>query len=141
MKINASKELELIANKHGGILRPGDVVAFARDPKTALHSRFTWDDSTAAREHRLWQARQLITVYVTTDQNTKKNVQVFVSLASDQERKGGGYRRLTDVLSDSEQRAELLAQALADLNYMKRKYKELTELSHIWQAIEKTAAA
>jgi hypothetical protein len=34
------EELALIANKHGGKLRPEDVVEFAKDPATALHSKF-----------------------------------------------------------------------------------------------------
>ena len=43
-------ELELIAEAHGGILYPRDVVEFAKDEETALHSQFTWDDSEAADE-------------------------------------------------------------------------------------------
>lgn len=54
------KALADIAAKHRGILRPSDVVNAARDPEHVLHGIFEWDDSKAAREHRLWQAREII---------------------------------------------------------------------------------
>ena len=36
-----------------GLLKAEEVVEFARNPTTALHDRFTWDDSAAARQYRL----------------------------------------------------------------------------------------
>jgi hypothetical protein len=43
-----------------GRLRPEDVVDAARNPNSALHSYFTWDDSEAAAAYRLQEARALI---------------------------------------------------------------------------------
>lgn len=43
-----------------GRLRPEDVVDAARNPNSALHSYFTWDDSEAAVAYRLQEARALI---------------------------------------------------------------------------------
>jgi len=43
-----------------GRLRPEDVVDAARNPNSALHSYFTWDDSDAAAAYRLQEARALI---------------------------------------------------------------------------------
>jgi len=43
-----------------GLLDPVDVVEAARDPASPMHDFFEWDDSEAARLHRLGQARQLI---------------------------------------------------------------------------------
>jgi len=141
MKDEACEELDRIAIRNGGVLRPLDVVNAARNPKSALHSRFTWDNDEAAHAHRLWEARQLITLYITHEPRLNREVQVYVSLPSDQANKHGGYRRLTDVLSDEEHRAELLAQALAELTALKQKYKDLTELARIWDAVEKVKAA
>ena len=51
-------ELELIqAMDPAGLLDPRRVVDYARDPDTALHSKFEWDDSLAAEQRRLRQAR------------------------------------------------------------------------------------
>lgn len=52
------KELEKLGSK--GILTPEQVIEKARNPKSALHSQFDWDDSTAAHSHRIQQARVLI---------------------------------------------------------------------------------
>lgn len=43
-----------------GNVRPVDVIEAARDPKSALHKDFEWDDTKAAHKHRLETARKLI---------------------------------------------------------------------------------
>lgn len=43
-----------------GQITPTDVVDAARDPASPLHGHFEWDDSAAAEEWRLAQARTLI---------------------------------------------------------------------------------
>jgi len=57
-------ELTRIANKHNGLLRPADVIEAARPVGSPLHTRFTWDDTEAAHQYRLWQAREIIRVSV-----------------------------------------------------------------------------
>ena len=134
------QELELIANKHGGIVRPIDVVEFAKDPSTQLHGRFEWDNATAAHEYRLWQAREIINVYVHVEPRINEPVRVFVSLDSDRAQPGGGYRRLSDVLSDDEMIAQLLRQALRDLHRIKRNYGQLKQLTKVIQAVDELFA-
>lgn len=68
--------LEEISRRNGGVVRPQDVVREAASPSHELHGVFNWDDKTAAHEHRLEQARELIRsvrVVVTTE---KKQVEV-----------------------------------------------------------------
>lgn len=45
----------------GGRLTPDAVVEDARDPQSPLHDLFEWDDAKAAYQHRLDQARAIIT--------------------------------------------------------------------------------
>lgn len=52
------KEMEAIMV--GGVIHPADVVEVARDPKSAMHNQFEWDDDEAAQAYRLQQARALI---------------------------------------------------------------------------------
>jgi hypothetical protein len=125
-------ELEQIANNDDeGMLRPEAVVEFAKNPKTALHSRFEWNDGEAAHEYRLHQARQVIRVYVIHEPRVEKEVRVFVSMQEDREA-GGGYRRLTQVMSDKERREMLLREALRDLHIFQRKYATLTEFAQLF---------
>ena len=58
-KEQVKAELELIRIQHGGVLQAEDVIAYAKDPDTALHQEFEWDDNEAAHQYRLEQARRV----------------------------------------------------------------------------------
>lgn len=131
-------ELELIRNKNGGILRPEDVVEFAKNPKTALHKKFTWDNDKAAHEYRLWQARELIRVSVNILPQNNKPFRAYVSLVDDRKNPGGGYRALVDVMADGELREKLLEQAIKDMRGFQKKYKALKELASVFSVMDET---
>lgn len=133
------KELKRIARSNGGLLLPEKVVEAARPKTSPIHSRFEWDDSEAADRYRLWQARQLIKVCVEQVQGVSKPTEVFVSLKTDRA-DAGGYRITTDVLSDEEMKAQLLRDAVEELQIFKIKYRRLKELSDVFDAIDKIAA-
>ena len=129
-------ELEEIRKQSGGMLQPADVVDYARDPETALHGAFCWDDTEAAAQYRLWQARMVIRVCVTIREEVKgPPIRAYVSLQED--RGDVGYRLLDDVMSDNEMRERILAQALAELNRWKMRYQQLRELAPVFEASAK----
>lgn len=133
------RELESIAASHRGHLRAADVVEFAKDPETALHSRFTWDDTEAADRWRLQQARQIIRIAVTMyGDDHPMPFRAFVSLQGDRQ-SGNGYRALATVLSDEDLRERLLEQARQELEGFRRKYSALIELSKVFEAIDEVA--
>jgi hypothetical protein len=136
------EELEAIRSHHGGILRAEDVVEFARDETTALHRQFEWDDTEAAHQYRLEQARRVIRLRVTVTENlgSDRPIPMYVSLSSDRVIPGGGYRPFVDVMSDEQMRAELLRQAMEEFKRVARKYHALEELSPVFAAIERLAA-
>lgn len=127
-------ELRRIEAKHGGVLRPKDVVKEAQKKSNPLHSWFEWDDSAAGRQYRLWQARHLILVSVEVLPQTDQSTRVFVSLKGDRIQPGGGYRNIVSVLSDEETRGQLLEEALAEFKAFERKYKMLKQLAPIFAA-------
>lgn len=139
-KLTIEEELEVIAEKHNGFVRPIDVVEYASDPDTALHNEFEWDDTEAARKYRLHQARNILHVYVRmeTPPGKESEVRVFVSLPSNRNEEGG-YRPTARVMNDKEARAELLELALAELRSFRnnRRFKLLTELQDVWNAIDR----
>jgi len=78
-----------------GVLTPEAVLEAAKNPESILHDSFTWDDTEAAHQHRLYQARKLIssvkvqiktetrtvsTVFYVRDPNASKETQGYVSL-------------------------------------------------------------
>ncbi len=128
-------ELKRLAEKHGGILKPEVVVESARPVRSPLHKRFCWDDTKAASEYRLWQARQLIRVVVETIEGVKGKHEVFVSLTTD--RKDSGYRMMTSVLNSSQMRAKMLEDAIRELEWFQEKYRRLRELAVVFASIKR----
>ena len=134
--ISTQQELEVIRGISGdGILRAEDAVNWAEEhPDSALHSKLQWDDEKAGHQYRIWQMRRVIEVSVTIIEQCSTPVQTYVSLIEDRSVAGGGYRILTDVLCNKEQREKLLGQALGELKVWKKKYSELKELAEVFVA-------
>lgn len=129
-------ELELVSNEYG-ILRPENIVDFAKDPKTLLHGRFEWNNGEAAHQYRLWQARQLIRTVVTVTDDKEKSYSVYVSLKGDRYNEGGGYRTMVSVMNDEELRTALLQEAFEEFKCFREKYGRLRELATIFQTMRK----
>ena len=134
--VKVIEELHRISDKNGGLLLPQHVVREARNPRSVLHSRFEWDNTKAAEEHRLWQARQLISICVEIIPGTSELTQAYVSVSSDRAA-GGGYRATVQVLSDTDLRRQFLQDALAELNTFQKKFARIKALAGIFSEIRK----
>ena len=132
------EELEYIRGQHEGILFPNDVVEYARGPNTELHSRFEWDDSSAAEKYRLEQARGLIRVCVTILPNKDRVIDTYVSLKQDRYSTGGngnqigGYRSSIEVMLVPKLRKTLLEEAMEEHESWEQKYRDIVELADIF---------
>jgi len=134
------KELETIRKRNKGVLRPEDVVKFAKDKKTALHTQFEWSDTKAAKKYQLYQARQVILqVKIIPHPEAGTVTRAYVSLKDDRTMPGGGYRAVVDVLTDADRRAALMREALEELVVFRQKYKTLSELEPVFAAIAQVA--
>jgi hypothetical protein len=118
-----------------GILLPEDVVAAAKSKRSPLHNYFTWNNDQAAREHRLQQARQLISVTVEFigSESHGREQRVFVSLRQDRDQ--GGYRSLISVMRSPNLRDSLLQDVLEEMAFFRNKFQELKELSIVFTAM------
>lgn len=121
------EELEVIRKTNNGFIRPQEVVEFARDPKTALHEAFEWDDSSAAESYRLMQARAIIRVCVIIEPTKSEKVKAYVSLMHDRHNEGG-YRAMVEVMNDEMLKDQLLSDALKELQTFQRKYAKLRDV-------------
>lgn len=130
-------ELNYIAKRNNGCVNPEKVLKYAKNPKTALHKKFEWDNKKASHEYRLWQARQVIRVHVSIIEVDNKVIKVrdFVSLYDD--RGKIGYRLTQDVLNDDQRKRQLLSQARTEFSLMRNRYEMLTILSKHFDNIEK----
>uniref|UniRef100_A0A6M3XSX5 Uncharacterized protein n=1 Tax=viral metagenome TaxID=1070528 RepID=A0A6M3XSX5_9ZZZZ len=137
-----ARELETVRkNSPDGILRAEDVVEYARDSSTVLHSQFEWDDNKAAQEYRIWQARHIISVTVTVLPRVNGSIRAYVSLTPDRHTEGGGYRQVARVLRNKSQRDQMLDDALADFKRFEEKYKVLKALIPLFETARKIKEA
>ncbi len=113
-----------------GRIMPEDVVAAARSTRSPLHSHFEWDDTVAAQQYRLEQARYLLRVVVTTVPHTTTQVRAFVSLSNET-----GYRQTLNVMVNKDFRAQLLEDAYKDMERFRLKYQHLRELQGVIAAM------
>jgi hypothetical protein len=127
---------EVAAAELGRLRTDGDLTAprvvEAAEPETApLHAAFEWDDSAAAREFRLVQARTLIRAVVVVTEKTaeapssERSVYVHVP---DQETKEGKYLLLEQVADDDAEYARALAEAGRYLTSAEQRFSELRRL-------------
>lgn len=136
LKDRIARELEKIQRKTNGLLTAEAVVEYAQaHPDSALHTQFEWDDTAAARKWRLEQAGQIIRLQVKVIAENTAPIRAFVSLSSDRKARAG-YRSVEDVLTDAELSKQMLADALDDLNSVRRKYGNLKQLAGVWRAID-----
>lgn len=134
---SAGEELERIERAHG-VVTPYNLLEESRPGSAVLHTLFEWNDSTAAEQHRLSQAREIIgniAVVRIWDRPTPEPVRAFVNiLPKTQER---GYVSIVKVLSNADYTQQMLSQALADFAALRRKYSVLTELAELFAVIDR----
>lgn len=130
----AGRELERIQNLYGSIT-PEILVDEAKSKKSPLHPIFEWDDSKAAENYRLQQARILlnnIQVTVVTDGEPKDIAVYEVTTVTE------GYKAIDTFTHDD---IEFVRMGIKrDLTYLKNKlviYKEFDKvLGYVTQAYE-----
>jgi len=123
-----------------GPLTPETVLEHARDEASPLHKHFTWDDSEAAEQYRLQQAAWLLRTVkvrvVVKDNETRTRAFVAVRVKPDEERRAQ-YVNLNAALENPDWRAQMIKQALRELEAFRQKYAVLSELKSVLTAIER----
>lgn len=108
----------------------------ARDERTELHKCFDWNDAEAAEKWRLQQARHIVCNLVIKEKNDTPKPEVRVFFKTDND---SGYKPTVLIMQDKDEYQKLLARALAELNSFRIKYKTLTELDGVFNAIDQIA--
>ena len=129
-KADANKvysELEQITER-----TPQNVVDYAAEhPESELYKCFTWDDTKAANEWRKQEARQVMRLLVFEAENEEEPIKVRVLQKTDEE-----YKPVTQIVRNKDEYKELLKRAKAELAAFKERYKTLTELETVLEAID-----
>ena len=137
--VKVFNELEKIRERDSSI-EPEAVVNRAKAKNSALHKNFTWDDTEAARLHRLEQARGLIrsveVVYQTAPQVQARMYSVTTQAPVAEEKPRKVYQTTKNLLEDPLARDELLSRAIREALSFRRKYHGLSELAKVFHAMD-----
>lgn len=136
-------QLEQLAKQHGR-LTAEIVVQDAGKRSSPLRRFFEWDDTAAAAQFRLVQARKLIhsikVVYRPIKGQQAGPIRAYLHLVPRGER-DSHYRATYDVLSDDDLRAEQLERALREAEQWRERYEHLTELADVFAALTRARKA
>ena len=116
-----------------------DLLDASRDDNAPLHSCFEWDDSIAAEQYRLWQARHLINsleIEVTVENKTPITTRLFVNVKPIGTREPGSFTQINAILKNPNLREIALNNALIELRSFQRKYAAYEELTGVFNAID-----
>lgn len=135
-----ARELLKIERKYG-LITAGSVVESARPKKSPLHKHFLWEDTRAAAEYRLWQARQLISIVKFQHPEMDDAVRLFTSVTIKKEVGGEEksvrfYLKTETALADEGLRAQILERAKNEARSWATKYRNLVELAQLVNLIK-----
>lgn len=128
--------IEMLRRKFKGELTPKDILADARHDNSPLNSFFEWDNSEAAEQYRLNQARGLIravvAIYVSPNKpEVRRRAYIHVPDSSSPH-----YRETTDALAHNDTRQLVLARAMNELKQWRTRYKDLEEFAEFVKIID-----
>ncbi len=121
--------------KSDGSLTPALIVKDARNPKSPLHNEFEWDDSKAAQQYRLEQARYITRAIECTIIEHEQEIKTYpyVSLRDEPETP---YYSTTTILQSEDKTDRWIAQAKHDLKIWRNKYSAIKELKGLFEVID-----
>lgn len=113
-------------------ITPEEVLEKARNEKTELHRCFIWDNNLAAEKYRLQQARQIIQLLVVVPKSEDSEPIRAFQITSER----NTYQPTRLFLEQPDEYQTLLRRAKAELQEIKKRYKMLSELETIFEAID-----
>lgn len=129
--------LGLLQKQQGGGLNAEDVVLDAKNPNSPLHPFFEWDDTEAAKRHRLEQARLLIrsvvAVYRKDESEGETRMQAYVHVP---DRDSPHYQATHEALAVPDTRELVLRRAWRELKAWQKRYESLDEFSRLFETAE-----
>lgn len=137
----AAREIRQVYESTAGHAMPAAVLTVAKDPSSALHRYFEWDDSAAAEAHRLSQAENLVrrvrVKVIPADEQAKPiNVRAYVSrrelpAKEESDVQPGGYLAIEDIASETDRQAALMQSIRRDVLRLQSKYVSVDEFARI----------
>lgn len=121
-------------DKIGSDVTPIKVVEVARNSSNVLHTLFEWNDTIAAENYRVIQARRVINsiiikTEVKRDEVEPTKVRYYVSTGMND----GTYKTISSVVRVQDDYDDLLKRANDELMAFRRKYNNLLEFKELFE--------
>jgi hypothetical protein len=132
--------LHAIYAEHGAVT-PVLVLEAAQDEASPLHSHFTWDDTEAAEQWRIQQARSLIRKVkirvIDQSSDTIIKVRAYTSVPTSEGRR---YMDTSEVVADAHLSTLVRDELMNELRVLREKLRRFDEFAAIVAAIDQVAA-
>lgn len=124
---DAAEELERVENVYGS-LTPEHIVDAAKNKKSVLHCLFEWNNSEAAKQYRLQQARNIINnIHVTIISDGEPiSISYYEIIKTDE---GRVYKSI-DIMTFNEEE-QVIEQTLKSLEQLKEKLVRFKKFHNI----------
>lgn len=132
------ESLDRIKEEHGS-LTPEYIVQAARPVDHPLHAYFEWNDTIAAQQYRLQQARSIICSIrerVTDKNNGAFTRRYYSSVVTNTT--GAAYVQTSYVMTQEDLRQQKIEDGLRRILYWKELTKHFTEFDRVHRAIDET---
>ncbi len=128
-------ELERLRAEKGA-LTPAVVVEEAeQNPDSPLRGAFEWENTKAAHQYRLMQARRLIVSVRVINSPVQTNVPAFVSVRSPQ---GRSYVPTVEAMDDEQLKFRVLTEVRQFIEGMERRYSHFQEVADLLAGMKKS---
>jgi len=119
-----------------GLLTPEVVVDAATDATSPLHAAFEWDDTAAAHQYRISQARRLITSIRIVNSPASPSVVAYVSVKTSENPRS--YIPTVEALSNEDIRARLMDELDQFIRTLKSRYSGFEEAMRVIDIMKKS---
>lgn len=120
-----------------GVCHPAALVDAARPETSPLHELCEWDDAVAGEQFRIAQMRSVIRSVRVVKDDRPESAPTFVHVRKvDTQGVHNGYVQTVRAMDDSELRQQVLADALAQLRGLRKRFASLEELQPVWQLVD-----
>lgn len=123
-----------------GCIKASVVVKEAKPKKSPIHDCFEWDDGKAAKQHRLWQGRQLIRLTLIPYEGEENRLVNVPRITVKGESAEGEYLPINAVVKSIGDYERCLNGVLADFHALQRSVDELTEAAGEHGAVDHITA-
>lgn len=131
-----------LAADNNGTLTPDLIVEDARNPSSPLHEEFEWDDTVAAHQHRLSQARTVIrTIHITDHYRTATILRPEWVRDPDLPANQAGYISLASLESDHDRAVRALDMELSRVSSLLKRAREIAMTLNLVDEIDVYIAA